>query len=382
MNLAVEKPSSVLELKEVDSERPRGKSGCTIDFYGIDSDDGSKRRDGCVEDAMLRDVMETKMRLARESAQPHGTSRLTVRFFMDALKNDMRVKMYRIEESSIIVHFVTVNDAISFHQQYYPLVEMRFLRELVFDTMINEEPCVVEKAPAKEVTSEESPEEISPYDLKPFQCSETEKTIGMNLTESEFYARIEFFRRMGGMYSKSEVSKLTKEGEEEEGRLDYIIANAKVLAVGSVTNIILQAKIKEMTEAQLCDVIRSFGDDISAICATKYGAYTIQTLIMACSTEKTQALICKYFGQNGKYLFCHEIGNYSIQRILLFNEEYVLELIRSHLKCIIEHKLGAKVLKRCLKLLKGKKGVLGADIMNITTKKNADVCNEMLGALM
>ncbi|ELA42682.1 uncharacterized protein VICG_00434 [Vittaforma corneae ATCC 50505] len=410
MNLTVEQPSKIIELREIkldESNTELYSSEISLNFYGMNSDmfEISKKKslEGYVENEVLRDAiqMKIKSRTTQEECFGFRTYLLSSKFILESLKNDIRVGRFKVEDASVIVYFVTVNDAISFYHQYFSLVKMSFLRERLFETLIdnseeqystghnNRMTRIQYCAKVEQVRHSVSSENSLIYDFKPFISQvENEKEDNSNMTEDEFYSRIEFFNRMKGLYSKSEIKKLntTQKNEEctteeYEGRLDLIFMNAKELAVGSITNVIMQTKIKEMTEDQICELIRCFGNDISVICATKYGAYTIQTLILACSTEKTQSLICKYFGENGKYLFCHEIGNYSIQRILLFNEKYILGLIRSYLKTIMENKLGIKVLKRCLGLLKDRNGMLKDEIMKIKSKENAKTCEEILNLL-
>lgn len=398
MNLTIEQPSRIIVLREIKLDENSAESypsDVLLNFYNINSEafDISKKKqfEGYVENELLRDAIQTrtKSKNIQEECPSIRPYLLNSRFMLESLRNDVRVAKFKIEEESIIVHFVTVNDAVSFYHQHFSLLKMSFLREIVFETLTDSLDKQHNEAATIQYCTSPKQAVYPVHSLRPFVCQdESEKTTHSDMTEDEFYARIEFYNRMKGLYSKSEIKKLCiaqtndeSTAEECEDRLRLIFMNAKELAVGSITNVIMQTKIKEMTEDQICELIRRFGDDISVICATKYGAYTIQTLILACSTEKAQSLICRCFGKNGKYLFCHEIGNYSIQRILLFNEEYVFELVKSHLKAIIENKLGAKVLKRCLSLLKDKNSILKNEILKIKSKDNAKMCEEILSLL-
>jgi hypothetical protein len=171
-------------------------------------------------------------------------------------------------------------------------------------------------------------------------------------TQDEFDARVMYFNKMKSMFSKNEIKKIAEFIEMEN--LEYIFGNIKELCVGSSSNLIIQELFKSLSNENICKIIKSLGSDISAISATKYGAYTIQTLLMACYSKESQDLIVQNFGDQARFLLCHEIGNYTIQRILLFNENYVYKLLVENLSCMLSNNLGIKVFKRCLELLKNK----------------------------
>lgn len=402
MNLAVQQPTRIIRLNGLKLKtKPLEISGNSINFYQLNSNNfelpdkftaancgkfflnelskGKIGVDGTAKTEFGETVKtEFDKTVKIEFGETAKPEMLDSRFFLESLRNDMRVKLFEVEDNIINVHFVTVNDAISFYKQHFYLVKMNFAEEVIFGI-----PDDNEENNGQESSSLSDTNII--YSLKPFKITEDEP-VQTYQTEKEFFLRIEFFNRMKGLYSKNEIKKLNL-SEQSDGERDvdeginHILMNAKELAVGPVTNVVLQSKIKDMMEEQICSLIKAIGDDIAAICATKYGAYTIQTLILACSTKKSQLLICKYFGENGKYLFCHEIGNYSIQRILLFNEEYVFEIIKRDLKAIIENSLGIRVLKRCLGLLKNRRGELEEMIERVKTKKNTELCKELLGLL-
>jgi len=375
MNMDIEKPSSILRLHVAATEGHKKDLGRTVDFYSTDTEMprvSEKPQGWYIGNELLKDAIKIKMnqKQARWSHDSPDTNILGAKFYTEALKNDIRVKVFVVEDDSVIVvHFNTIEDAISFRMQYAEVVRMQFLKDIIFDLpdqrFSGNPECELRYSIKKE--QECIPGDM--HDLKPFSSKhESEKSAC--LTESEFYSRIEFFSKMKSLYSKTESHNICSKLEgSSKNRLEYLIAHSKVLAVGSTTNTIMQGLIKEMSEDELCELIGSIGDDIAAISATKYGAYSIQVLILACSTERTQMLLCKCFGENGKYLFSHEIGNYSIQRILLFNEEYVVGLIKMNLRSIIESKLGIKVLRRCMKLLKSRRGEIEVEMAKICGKE-------------
>lgn len=401
MNVEIEQPSRVIELSLPAFRGNEDGGDCSINFYGMDAEvfriGAKKPLGGYIRDETLKDGIGIKVRDKPESCVcKHPV--LDVKFYKEALKNDIRVRLFKMVENSIVVNFMSIEDAISFRMQYSHVVKMRFIRELVFDlsAKIPETVEFIEKnsstgrnistddilrcgcaGPSKQKTID------GMHNNKPFlQPAGADKKAVQTMTESDFYSRVEFFSKMKGVHSKSDIQNIcVKPVDDRKEKLDELLSNAKALAVGSVTNVAMQSIIKEMTEDELCQLIKSIGDDISAICATKYGAYTIQTLIIACTTEKTQYLLCKYFGKNGKHLFSHEIGNYSIQRILLFNEDYVFDLIKENLKSIISNKLGIKVVKRCVKQLRNKRAEIEATLVKIVTEDNMMVCKEILSVL-
>lgn len=404
MNLVVEQPTKIIKIQEIKHEAVTLEQIYTdhsLDFYNINSDNfeftQKKSENEYLKNGSLRDIIDLKRKL-QESSKTNETvkpSVLSFKFFIETLKNDIRVKNYVIDNCSITTYFISLNDAISFYQLYFSLAKMTFLREFNFGISIgefnNESTNNIQEEEVEDINDKPKKETNHVFELKPFSTQNDMNKNGDKsiMTKEDFYMRIEFFNRMKGLYTKSELKKMNisnKENEEvsedsklneEDFKFDLILLNAKELAVGSTTNIVMQSKIKEMTEDQICELIKSFGEDISAICSTKYGAYTIQSLILACPTQKSQSLICKYFGDAGKYLFCHEIGNYSIQRILIFNEAYVYKCITSDLLNIVENKLGMKVLKRCMGIFKDNKEKLKIELKSLKDKVEPAIFEEI-----
>lgn len=81
-----------------------------------------------------------------------------------------------------------------------------------------------------------------------------------------------------------------------------------------------------MNDDEICELIKCIGYDLAPISATKYGAYVIQSLILSSISKNSQNLISCYLEANGRFLITHEIGNYTIQKVLRFDEELIFDL--------------------------------------------------------
>lgn len=392
MNKAVDLPSKVIKIaignKEEEKKEDTIPTGVTVDFYNLDSDAFQVNKAKVLETSPLKEILELKKTSLHDEGIIKTTSTLCKPFILESIRYDTRVKTYQDLEEEITVHFGTLEDAISFYQQYIKLVKMTFVQQYDMDFLsgafdLSYENTIKIKLPPCE-QEESSSESIDKefLHLKPFSEYYDSYEAGI-LSKEEFFSKVEYFNRMKGLYSKNEIKKIQSEIElKDVSHSDsFVFLNAKELAVGAASNVFFQSIVKDMNDEQVCELIKCLGYDIAAISATKYGAYSIQSLILACTTSRSHALINKYFGEYGKYLFCHEIGNYSIQRILLFDEEYVLEIIKNELKNIIEDVLGFKVLKRCLELIRNSKEKLEKEIEKIQTESNEEKC-KILKALL
>lgn len=393
MNKGVERPSRIIEVKTIKLQQvQQQKAAPSLDFYQLDNENFARptKKYSAVSgvfDQILKDKdeagNETQNINDLERKDMITTSPIISEFLISAIKNDIRVRNYEYHENfKITVCFCTVEDAISFYKQYFKIAIMAF--KPVNDLNIISSPFIYDTVTQSNndhlenhCTSNQTIDSISMCD-SPKMVEENKPFVKISIeikTQEDFDARVNYFSKMKNIYSKNEIKKIST--FLENGHLDYILINIKELCVGSASNLIIQSLFKDLSTHNLCRIITAIGDDISAICSTKYGAYSIQSLIMACYTKETQELIVKCFGDQGKFLLCHEIGNYTIQRILLFDENYVYELFKNNLKSTIKHELGKKVFKRCLELLRNKSSEIKNDLRNLKTIVSYELKNEI-----
>jgi len=397
MNVEVQKPTSIIiiDITRV-KEKQRAQASNHIpnmkkmkgmlDFYSLTSceysngsdgevdenirNDGGKKRSkiGVKNNLLIKQIVDKRKDMQRDSEDFQTLLSLdNVKFIEMSLKNDIRVKSYKMLHSSIQIVFWTVEDSISFYKQYISLVRMKFVENynLGFDFSIPSETtnslslerssCDLETPPKEELQDV--------FKLKPFFDSPCEKTDDYEIKKQEFQNRVDYFNKLKLVFSKSDYKKM--EMAIEKNNRDFIFANCKEMAVGSTSNIIVQKVIKLMTDSEICELIKCFGYDIAAISATKYGAYAIQTLISGATTKASQNLISFYFEGNGRFLITHEIGNYSIQKIIRFDEELIFDIFMRDLSIILNDNLGYKVFRRCYFFFMDKKEVIKEKVKSI-----------------
>lgn len=375
MNRTVENPTRLLMVNY--DKRKCQEDEIALNFYDLDPELKKSSKFNLSENILNRKprnhVIQVKNGLLNRD------------FILQTLKFDIRVRRFEERDGSIMVEFDTVDSSLSFYKQYINLVDMNFLADFGYDIFFSD----------WKISGYSS--DLINGDFKPFVENIQKKDdrthcISQGISMEELHSRIHYFNSLKSLYPEDKLqkantknNKIAEKGvvdkllEDAMRNTDFIIENAKELAVGNTTNVPLQERFREMNEDEMCRFIDRLGNDISAISATKYGAYTIQALISACNTDKTRQLICKYFGENGKYLILHEVGNYSIQKILLFNPDYVFELIVSNLSLILGDFLGFKVLKRCIPALKNKKIQLKEKLEE--TSKNEKKVQEILNLI-
>ncbi|KAM0679870.1 hypothetical protein GINT2_002042 [Glugoides intestinalis] len=381
MNLAADSPSRIVEITITDPSSSKKLKGNVenpfLDFYTMNSDAFYKAQVKKSTFSLIFDAVEVKMEDREVTASKKCTS-LNVQkpFILEVLKNDRRIQSYKLYDSSVVVYFKIVDEAISFYKHYFQLISMKFIEEYHFRVVKRSNCQVYEGLHSKPITInyvQELLDDRCPF-KKTYQIWEAEQAS--TSPKESFFKRIEYFNKLRNIYSKAEVKKVQEENCVNPSSVEnYIFTNAKELSVGVYSNVIIQQKVQKMTEDQLCDFINSLGSDIAAISATKHGAYTIQTLIDVCQSVKTKQLICKEFGEVGLFLICHDIGNYSIQKVLSFDEEYAFNIIIKGLESIIQDQLGFKVLKKCIVQMKNSKLRISPELLKIRNEKNADNCD-------
>lgn len=354
----------------INSDPVFDKESMGLNFYEMNEENASSIKNE-------NKNMINKSFLSIEDSRPANIEYfcIDIEFLNSSLKNDIRVKEFKTcKNMDITVYFCTVEDAISFYEQYFQLIQMNFKYE-------NELMILPDFIPITKIPLAVSDSNIihSFLDQQPFHTFEEKKSFVKNDFEpknlEEFELRVSYFNKMKNMFSKNEIRKISN--FMESGNFEFILINIKELCVGSASNIFIQGMLKELPDENLCRIIKALGSDISAISSTKYGAYAIQTLVMSCYTNEARELLIQGFGNQGRFLVCHEIGNYTIQRILLFNEDYIYEIFKDNLADIINHSLGVKVFKRCLELLTQKGHLLKEQIKKCNFKEGSNLLNEI-----
>lgn len=191
-----------------------------------------------------------------------------------------------------------------------------------------------------------------------------------------FLERVKYFNKMKNNFSKNDLKKMSS--SYEEGRLSFLFLNSKEVSCGCLSNILMQNAIKAFDESQLCEIIKNLGTDIAPISATKYGAYTVQTIILCATSKPSQQLLSKYFEQHGEFLITHEIGNYTIQKILRFDEDLVYNLCMQGLVEIMNNPLGVKVFRRCLEFFKERDAEIIQYVKMVETLENSEKCKSII----
>lgn len=197
--------------------------------------------------------------------------------------------------------------------------------------------------------------------------------------KDEFNSRVEYFHKMRNFYSKNDVKKM--ESSLRSRNFDFLYINSKEIACGCFSNIVMQEALKIMKEDEKRTLIKNLGHDISAIASTKYGAYSVQSIIMFSESKETQRLLSSYFERYGEYLFAHAIGNYAIQKVLRFDEELVFDLFMKNIKEILEDDLGIRVFKKSLFLFENKREIIIKALNDIEDESNRGKCEALISAL-
>ncbi|KAI5168597.1 hypothetical protein PAEPH01_0263 [Pancytospora epiphaga] len=347
-------------------------------------------------------------------------------FIILSLQNDIRVRSFNINGSSVSISFWTIADSISFYKQYFSVKAMRFCtsgslcdfeflsKELKVGKELSKSKITVNPYKAyskqrfegmlygsekdafieREVTLEKVSLALNQLQSNRYNYKESDfikstlypsdddninkdknesneiillnketkkdsenclkegTNTGAAWTKEQFFQRVDYFNRMKYFFSKSDVKKM--EALYDEGRLSFLYQNSKEISCGCFSNVVMQNAVKGVGEKGLIEIIKNLGSDIVPISATKYGAYTVQTIILSAPGNGSQRLLSQYFKESGHFLIDHEIGNYSIQKMLRFDDALVFELCMVSLPSILGSNLGLKVFKRCIEFFKDK----------------------------
>ncbi|ORD94697.1 hypothetical protein ECANGB1_150 [Enterospora canceri] len=277
-------------------------------------------------------------------------------FLRKQIASDLRIREETSKGKKKLIEFWSIEDAIQFYKQYFSMFKMRFVGEfeLYKCALINEkdlnrtkmrefyEKNEIFKAKNIEIEHEES--FVLDY-YKPGKKQSTE--MNETLTCKRFMERVQFFNNMHNLFSKNDAKKFKL--LLERGVDDFLYQNTKELCVGMYTNVVVQDHLQRMSETDIQNLIMKMEGDIAPIAATKYGAYVIQRIILCVKSTNNQKLLCNFFMKNGLYLICHEIGNYTIQKLLIFNNKEIRSLFLDNLAYITENPIGHKVWTKNIK---------------------------------
>jgi hypothetical protein len=366
--MIIEEPSAVIRMR---LGKPAGRSlmgfcemsnpGCSTSSAEDDCVLG--RKAVCKDRACAINFFDWDARGMEErhmrSMSPFGASREAKCIFSDefirvALENDVRVKSAKYASNLVFIYFYTTEDAVSFYRQFYSLADISFSHAYDYEQVMLltcAEWSNLQLTNTKE--DEQRPRRRPAADSgRPRDSVANDKSLRKMI----FDKKVEYFTKIRNFFTKAEVKAMAQ--SLEEGNIDFVFKHTKELAVGNHSNKIMQDTIKMLSEEELARVIEKIEYDIAPIAANKHGAYTVQMLISASKTEVTQGLLSKYFREAGEFLIAHEIGNYTVQKLLRFDSELVFNFFMSNLPDVIEKELGMKVFKRCLEFFSDKKKVL------------------------
>lgn len=395
--------------------------GSKIDFYRMKLDDEEELIDTESEDYQKSVAYENREIIDQNESfflRKKLNNNSNLDFFLMGLKNDIRVRTFKYYNKMMYIYFWDVQDAISFYKQYFKIAEMTFASSYVFERdfcrgfnndetdfqfnfydkpasiefldnldirepfdcrekqNINNHFTVQHHLPVVKIPERDENIKQKIQHIKKEEPAEVHFTNCTASKKEQFINRIDYFNKMKNFFSKNDVKKM--EALLKSENFGFIFLNSKEISCGSLSNVIMQEAMKIISEDEKCMVIKNLGHDICPIASTKYGAYTIQSIIVYSESAQAQKLLSYYFAKYGEFLFSHEIGNYAIQKVLRFDEELVFELCAKSLQEIIENPLGLKVFKRCLCFFSTKYETLIAMLQNIKNTENRDICEGLI----
>ncbi|TBU18419.1 hypothetical protein CWI42_080400 [Ordospora colligata] len=328
------------------------------------------------------------------------------KFIEASLKNDIRVKSTVFANDAIFVYFFTVNDSISFYEQFNMYAELSFsdlsgfeqilsmpfsewtsLSLSTADGMCINDDCIldnyvpVEQCSPKHFSSNEMKnllfpgtiytelQDINPSKMYTGMYSTVESIVDHNkiLNEIIFEKRCEYFLSIRNLFSRADLKSMVQ--AIEAGNTEFLFRNTKELAVGCKSNKILQEVIEHLSEENLFRIVENLGDDIAPIAANKHGAYVVQMLISMAKLPETQCLISRCFKRYGRFLITHEIGNYAIQKIIRFDADLIFEFFESRIMDVCNDELCVRILKRCMEFFSDDKCAILQSVLDVQERK-------------
>lgn len=279
-----------------------------------------------------------------------------LKMFVKNLEYDLRVKKYNQNENEITIDFYNINSSISFYKQYLCCYDMQFINKVNLNW--------IDSAKFKDAEMQTN---FSIYNntffnnLLPFKIVLNSKDEEINddtkmLTTSSkqkkdlFYQKIKYYTSICKFFTPCEIKKM--QIDIENNCYSFVFRFTKELAVGLYTNVFFQEILQNLSQDQLLIIVKNLSYDIAPISCTKYGAYVIQTIIHKCKDTNLQKLTKQYMKPYMIELLQNQIGNYSAQSILSFDEVFVLDVFYKNLIELLNNDLSLKVFKKCYSLFK------------------------------
>lgn len=362
LNKGISKPSETLVLKNILTRTLKNQNKRVNEIDRILESRSGQIKLGSNAVIDFYDMINKKNKIECKTEEMHSIHDFSKQdeeirrmdFYIVALKNDLRVRNYWQRRNEIFVRFWTAGEAISYYKQHIELLEMEFTEIWEFQS---------------------ERQEAEGYAKIVKECSRVEQ----NNLKKEFDMKVGLFEGLKGFFTKNEIKRM--EEMSGEGDFEFIYDKGKEVACGCASNVIMQQAVRKMTDEQLCKLLTCLGQDIVPLAATKHGAYSVQAVLENAHSQLSQCLISSNFKKYGKFLMCHEIGNYSIQKLLFFNRSLVFELCLANLREIVSSPLGIKVLKRCVSFFHDWHGRIARELKSVMSPENTKNCKMVLALL-
>lgn len=298
---------------------------------------------------------------------------------LDNLAYDRRIKKIEEKNENLLVKFWSIGEAISFYKHYFQYLSMKFSRYHKYERNINENSNIIHKNDFKFSLLRCAVDELKPqienttsiFFSPESQCED-------NFTD--FNEKILYFCNLSKHFSVNELKNV--EQTIQENNYELLFEKTREIAVGIATNVIFQKTISSMNQENLEKIVDRLNYDLAPMSSTKYGAYSIQILIHSVQTITAIEKIKKYFNPFIIDLFKHPIGNYTMQKILKLENDYIFGHLSTGFVEIMSDELGYKVFKNCLESFTGKfediRILLQQNTVYFDKKKNDEIIAKLV----
>lgn len=210
------------------------------------------------------------------------------------------------------------------------------------------------------------------YEMQTVTYKPEERNIRINILEKVF---AENKRESTGFHVTIEdpIKKKIKPAlvsilETEKSR-DFIC-----MASGRISNIALQAKIKDLSQNDLFLTISKLSSHVFFYLSKhKYGTYVIQLIISMVKDEMLVEEIKRHISIYSTPMLQHEIGNYVVQRVIEVDKRFVFDCFMKDFKGILSTRIGSRAFKNCVKHFSPyKKDILSAISLDFQTSLPTD----------
>lgn len=272
--------------------------------------------------------------------------KLSPAFFNELFDNDLRIKNVHELKDEKVLEFFEITGAIKFYNQFTRVLDLYFINEYLILHKFNEQSQKLNALCYSKCSENINFSKTERKVVEKFTSTKIDKRNEPNLicktyTATEMKEQIESYNKLKHFYSKTDSAKVKT--LLDAGKTDILNKNIKELCVGLYTNVVVQEKIEKMSSDEITHYLKILGSDISVIACTKYGAYVIQKLIAVVNSETNKRLLCALFMYNAHHLITHDIGNYSIQKILRYNNNEMNNVFIENIHTILTDKIGARV---------------------------------------